>query len=134
MTSILKKQAALLTLAILMLVTPACKDNLEDAKEGDIQKLETLMAEINAMSAQEKCENAAEWRFRPIGSKACGGPGGYVSYSVKIDTNAFIQKVNKYTAEEAAFNKKWNVVSDCRMLLPPKNVICENEKPKLVYD
>lgn len=133
MTSILKKQSALAVLAILMLMTSACKDNPEGPKEGDIQTLETMMAEISALSAQEKCENAAEWRFRPIGSKACGGPTGYVSYSVKIDTNAFIQKVNKYTEAQAVFNKKWGIASDCMYVSPPKYIICENEKPKLVY-
>lgn len=129
----IKKQPALLVMAILILVIPACKDRIEYTKEDDRQQLEALMAEIKAMSEQEKCGNASDWKFRAIGSQACGGPTGYVSYSVKIDTNAFIQKVNKYTEEETAFNKKWKIVSTCSLLLPPKNIICENEKPKLVY-
>lgn len=129
----IKKQFVLLAIAFLILIVSACEDKIEYTKESDMQKLEALRAEIKAMSEQEKCENASDWKFRAIGSQACGGPTGFVSYSVKIDTNAFIQKVNKYTADQAAFNKKWKIVSVCMLILPPKNIICENEKPKLAY-
>lgn len=130
----IKRQPALLLLAISVLLISACKDKFEGSKEDDRQQLERLMAEIKAISEQEKCVNSADWKFLPIGSKACGGPTGIVTYSVKIDTTAFLEKVNKYTKEQAAFNKKWKIVSDCSVLLPPKSIICENEKPKLVYD
>lgn len=130
----IKRQPTLLLLAISLLLISACKDKFEGSKEDDRQQLEMLMAEIKAMSEQEKCDNAAEWKFVAIGSKACGGPTGFVTYSVKMDTTAFLGKVNQYTNDQAAFNKKWKIVSDCMALLPPKNIICENEKPKLVYE
>ena len=127
------KSYIVLILVLIIAGASACKKNTERTKEAEELKLKNLLAEIKDLSEQIKCENEADWKFRPIGSKACGGPTGYVSYSSKSDTVAFIQKVEKYTAEQANFNKKWKIVSDCMFVLPPKKVICENEKPKLVY-
>jgi hypothetical protein len=31
------------------------------------------------------------------GSKACGGPTGFVAYSLKLNTTEFLDKVKKYT-------------------------------------
>lgn len=72
--------------------------------EADKLKLESLMTEIKGLS-EVKCEISEDWRFRPIGAKACGGPTGYIAYSSKIDTVAFIQKIDKYTADQKIFNE-----------------------------
>jgi hypothetical protein len=127
------KSYMILLLVIVVAGATACKKKTDSSKEAEELKLQTLLAEIKGLSEQVKCVNEADWKFRPIGSKPCGGPTGYVSYSSKIDTLAFIQKVEKYTAEQENFNKKWNMVSDCMFMSPPKKVVCENEKPKLVY-
>jgi len=127
------KSYIVLILVMILAGASACKKNAESTKEAEELKLKNLLAEIKGLSELVKCENEADWKFRPIGSKACGGPTGYVSYSSKIDTVAFIQKVEKYTAEQTKFNKKWNIISDCMYMMPPKKVVCENEKPKLVY-
>lgn len=122
-----------LIILLMLAGASACKKKTNSSKEADINKLEALMTEIKGLSEQVKCENEADWKFRPIGSKACGGPTGYITYSSKIDTNAFIQKVNQYTADQHSFNEKWGVISDCSLAAKPKKVICENEKPKLLY-
>jgi hypothetical protein len=33
--------------------------------------------------------------FTSIGSKACGGPTGFVAYSLKLNTTEFLDKVKK---------------------------------------
>ena len=131
----LKIKPLLVLLIATLVVTgiSACKDKFDDTKETDERRLEALMTDIKNSSEQTKCENAADWKFRAIGSKACGGPAGYIAYSVKIDTNEFIKKVDEYTSDQKEFNKKWGISSDCSLVNPPKSVMCENEKPKLVY-
>jgi hypothetical protein len=44
--------------------------------------------------------------FTSIGSKACGGPTGFVAYSLKLNTTEFLDKVKKYTIIKK-FNTKW---------------------------
>lgn len=112
----------------------SCKDKFDDSKEADQRKLEALFTEIKNISEQPRCENPQDWKFRAIGSKACGGPSGYIAYFKNIDTNEFIKKVERYTVNQHAFNEKWNITSDCSVVNPPKKVVCENDKPKLLYN
>jgi len=111
----------------------ACKKTTESSQETEEIKLEKLMAEIKELS-DSRCENESDWRIRPIGSKPCGGPTGFIPYSSKIDTIAFIKKVNKYTADQNTYNKKWGMSSDCSIPQRPKKIVCENNKPKPVYE
>jgi hypothetical protein len=43
-----------------------------------------------------------------IGSKACGGPTGFIAYSLKLNTTDFLDKVEKYTNSQKRFNNKWD--------------------------
>lgn len=122
-----------LLIAILIVAgASACKKRDGSSMEADKLKLESLMTEIKGLS-EVKCEIAEDWKFRAIGAKACGGPTRYIAYSSKIDTVAFIQKVNKYTTDQKIFNEKWGTISDCSLPAKPEKVICENDMPKLVY-
>ena len=113
-----------------------CKPGLNidnSAKEDEQANLAKLMDEIIVLSKKVNCEDAKEWKFVPIGAKACGGPAGYISYSIKINSDDFIKKVSTYTTESENFNKKWGITSDCSLVNPPKEVKCENGKPVFVY-
>jgi len=129
----MKKQILLLSTVIGLFFMASCKDNHESQRPDDEKKLTALYADIQKMAQQIKCENAGDWKFTAIGSKACGGPTGFVVYSIKLDTTVFLQKVRSYTAQQDAFNKKWGVSSDCMAVLPPKGVACEDGKPKFIY-
>lgn len=120
---------------LLMILVSACETNelLTGTREGDDEKLKQLYQEIESISTSQACENADEWLFAAIGSKACGGPTGYVAYSTRLDTDAFLKKVQHYTDVQAAYNKKWNVASDCMYVSPPSHILCEDGKPKLVW-
>ena len=121
-----------LAVVLIITVASACKKKEGSSMEADKLKLESLMTEIKGLS-EVKCEISEDWRFRPIGAKACGGPTGYIAYSSKIDTVAFIQKIDKYTDDQKIFNEKWSITSDCSLPARPEKVICENDIPKLVY-
>lgn len=79
------------------------------------------------------CTNPAEWTFTAIGSKACGGPTGYIAYSLKINVPEFLKKVENYTNAQNEYNKKWGIISTCEIMNPPSGVDCVNGKPTLIY-
>lgn len=106
----------------------------ENSQDEDQKKIAAMYAELQQLSESVACINADEWYFTGIGSKACGGVNSYIAYSSKIDTVSFLSKAEKYTSAMADFNKKWGIISDCSLVLPPSKVTCEDGKPKLLYN
>ena len=102
-------------------------------QEIDHRKLMDLFSEIQRLSNSQSCTNAKDWLFTPFGSKACGGPQGFIVYSKNIDVNAFLEKIETYTKAEKEFNIKWGVVSDCAIINAPVSVECRNGYPILIY-
>ena len=102
-------------------------------QEKDHRKLMDAFDEIYKLSISVSCINANDWTFTAYGSKACGGPQGYIAYSTQIDTVTFLQKVEAYTNLENAYNIKWGIVSTCDLPQQPKEVTCENGFPVLKY-
>ncbi|KRT15400.1 hypothetical protein ASU31_13650 [Pedobacter ginsenosidimutans] len=111
----------------------ACKDRDEPMRNVDQSELEMLYKDIEKSAQQFTCENAGEWKFTAIGSKACGGASGYIAYSVKIDESTFLKKVEQFTKLQADYNQKYGVYSDCALVIQPKGVTCDNGKPKFTY-
>lgn len=102
-------------------------------QEKEHRALMVLFDEIQNLSYSESCSNSSNWTFTAYGSKACGGPQGFIAYSKNIDTAAFLQKIDAYTKAEKEFNIKWGVVSNCAIVNPPKSVECKNGYPILNY-
>jgi len=101
--------------------------------EQDIATLEKLLEEIKEIAENEVCENADEWKFTAIGSKACGGPTGFIAYSKKVDVADFLEKVENYTSAQNEFNIKWGIFSTCDVEPEPKGVSCVDGKAVLNY-
>lgn len=110
-------------------LTLACK---KDDQASEQKKLEKMYAEIQSMAETSTCNGDQELKYIAVGSKACGGPVGYLAYSSSINMLAFERSVAQYNQYQGNYNKKWNTVSDCAFLMPPKRITCENGKPKLV--
>ena len=102
-------------------------------QEIDHQKLMDLYNEIYNLSTSVSCTNADNWAFTAYGSKACGGPQGFIAYSNKIDIDAFLQKVKAYYEAENAYNIKWGIISTCDIPQQPKGVECQNGFPLFIY-
>ena len=102
-------------------------------QELEQKALMDLFAEIEALAFSVSCFNISEWNYTPYGSKACGGPQGYLPYSNQIDVDEFLRKVNEYKIAEETFNNKWEIVSDCSIIAAPKRIVCEDGKPTLVF-
>lgn len=103
------------------------------AQQEDRQQLTSLMREIDALIALEPCTNAADWKFTAIGAKPCGGPSSYIAYPTKLEAQ-ILPKIEHFTQMQSAFNKKYNLMSDCAMVMPPSEIRCENGKAVLVRD
>jgi hypothetical protein len=101
--------------------------------QQEAQEMENLKSEILAMAKSEKCSNSADLKSVGLGVKACGGPVSYIAYSTKIDEAKFMEKVNLYNQKSTEYNKKYNLVSDCMLILPPEKIECENGNPIFKY-
>ena len=96
------------------------------------EELLTAQAEIIRLAESVPCTNASEWKFTPMGNKACGGPARYIAYHQSLERE-FLDLVNRFTAVQKAYNEKNNVLSDCLLVGPPRTIQCEGNKPVLVY-
>ncbi len=106
----------------------------ENSKNGNLtpkesQEMENLKAEITTLANSEKCTNPADWKTIGLGVKSCGGPISYIAYSNKIDVKTLLEKVDLYNQKSIEYNKKYNLVSDCMLVMQPENIVCENGKP-----
>lgn len=104
-------------------------DNKGSTQEQEAQQLSKMFVEIEALASSESCVETSEWTFTSYGSKACGGPIGYIAYSQNIDTALFLQKIEEHRIAQQAFNEKWGIISDCTVPQEPRTVVCENGKP-----
>ena len=110
--------------------------NEDDSKATQDQEaliLEAKFSEITEIAESISCEDSSRWTYTPYGSKACGGPMGYIAYSLDIDTSHFEQLIEEHKQAEADFNEKWGIISDCSIPESPTGVNCENGKVVLVY-
>ena len=99
----------------------------------EAQEMENLTSEIFAISKSEKCTNGSDWKSVGLGVKACGGPVSYIAYSAKIDEAKFLEKVNLYNEKSTEYNKKYNLISDCMLVMPPEKIECINGSPIFKY-
>lgn len=102
--------------------------------ENDPIDLEAELNELIALSESVVCEDSSSWRITGLGSKPCGGPSGYIAYSVQIDTIEFLNKVNEYNEAVRAQNEREQLVSDCSVPIPPYAIQCQDGKAVLIYE
>ncbi|RIW17157.1 hypothetical protein D0X99_05230 [Algoriphagus lacus] len=100
----------------------------DDSKKYELDEIEELYSEIIALSESVSCTNSSEWKFTAMGSKACGGPTRYIAYHQSVEEK-FLSLVGQYTKLQAEYNLKYDVVSDCSLIVAPRNIICEAGKP-----
>lgn len=89
-----------------------------------LAQLETQLKDIQNFVSKGNCSQAGECSYLAIGSKACGGPAGYIVFSNNIDVDALKQMVERYTEDQKTYNKENNVISDCSLANPPEKLDC----------
>lgn len=105
----------------------SCEQVVED-QEITAKNLEKKLAEIHSIINAESCSETGECSFMAYGSKACGGPQGYLLFSNQIDVEALTKMVEEYNKAEDAYNKKFGIISDCLYATPPEKLECVNGK------
>ncbi len=119
-------------LSMLIFSIVACEKTGEKNQNADREALDKLKQRIEQM-ADVPCEDASQWLITALGHKACGGAMSYIAYPSTIDEEEFLALVDRYTEGEKEYNKKYGVVSDCMVIIAPKDVQCEDGKPVFVY-
>ena len=90
---------------ILLTILSCSNDDNRLTKEQEAQQLSEMFAEVEALASSESCDDSSEWTYTSYGSKACGGPIGYIAYSTNIDTELFLQKIEEHRTAQQAFNE-----------------------------
>ena len=116
---------------LLLAIAFGCQDNNDQS--ADLEALEAMFEEIETIANSIACTDAAEWSITPYGSKACGGPQGYIAYSNQIDVASFLLKVEQYSQAEYNYNIRWGIISTCDLPAAPTGVSCENDVAVLIY-
>jgi hypothetical protein len=96
------------------------------------EELLSAQAEIIRLAESVPCTNASEWKFTPMGNKACGGPARYLPYHQSVERE-LLDLVEQFTTAQKAYNEQNNVLSDCLLVGPPRTIQCEANKAILVY-
>lgn len=117
---------------LLLFFAFGCLDNGGNQND-DLAALQAMFEEIQALSDSVACTDSNEWVFTAYGSKACGGPQGYIPYSSQIDVADFLSKVEEYTVAERNYNIRWGIVSTCDVTPQPTDVVCQNGSAVLIY-
>jgi len=82
------------------------------------------VARIRSLIGEASCTESAQCRSLPIGAVACGGPQGYLPYSLsRTDEKALRALAEQYKAERQAEIKASGLVSTCRYL-PDPGAVC----------
>lgn len=118
-------------LCLAFLLIRCDNNNLNAINNDDLLEMSN---EITALSSSVDCKDSSDWSFTAIGSKACGGPSGYIAFSKQIDTVAFLEKVEKYTAAQKRYNQENDVISDCALEAVPLGLICVDDEAVLIYN
>ena len=116
---------SLTMLAPLIILFLSCAD---ESQEAERYSLDQERAAILLMAQQSVCTGDGGCRYIAFGRKACGGPHEYFVYSTSIDTALLQARVAEYNNREDAYNRKWNVLSDCSVPSPPDSLACINGK------
>lgn len=118
----------ILVFLILLGIVVSCSS--DDEANSD---LEEQFNALVALSESVTCDDGSEWRTAGIGAKPCGGPTGYIAYSIRIDTVDFLGRLETYNEAVRARNEREGLISDCMFIGPPIDIQCENGKAILIY-
>lgn len=110
-----------------------CSNESEGNQEDDLKELNSLKKEIDQLVATSSCIENSNCDYLAFGSKPCGGPWSYIVFSKSVNVDLLKEKVAIYYVKESAYNKKWNIVSDCAFAMPPTALSCVDGKCVAVY-
>ncbi|MDT0642089.1 hypothetical protein RM553_04520 [Zunongwangia sp. F363] len=120
-------KSIILYLIFLLLSFFSCSPQSDTvSREEASAQLQLKLNQINEFIAEASCTADGNCAYIPYGSKACGGPQGYLIYPSAIDETKLEAMVADYTEAEERYNEKFGIASDCRIPAPPGELRCEN--------
>jgi hypothetical protein len=121
--STLTKETPLKTLftAILFALTISPVLAQSTAAQREAKAIEALKEQARYLNTQDlSCESVNDCQAMELGSKACGGPKAYLVVSMKNNNYTRVATLATATVDrEDAYNRKYRVISDCMMIMPP---------------
>jgi hypothetical protein len=108
----------------------------DDIISQEVEKaaLDSLKIEIKALATESLCSEEYTCFSVGFGAKPCGGNWEYLIYSSSIDVVDLLAKVESYNDLEKKYNKKYTIMSDCFLVMPPSKIICEDGKCKAIFN
>src|SRR5882762_6407008 len=98
------------------------------ALDQDREKLMHLDQSVRGIIGHAACTDNTDCRLMGYGSKPCGGPAGYVGYSIKdTDVTLLEEKVLEFNALARELNRRTGTVSDC-VPAPKPEIKCVRER------
>ena len=129
----MKYNTHFLILIFIVVVSCSLGDSSNDQQE-ELSFLNQQRFEIEQLAKSMPCTEITICKSVAFGSKPCGGPWTYLAYNTEIDEALFLNKVASYNANEANYNSKWNIESDCAVVTPPIVVTCVDGICTPVFD
>jgi hypothetical protein len=103
-----------------------------DLKEVSIDDIKTAKKELNTLIADNQCDTSEQCKVSAVGSRACGGPSGYIVYSTKTASEEQVTALSKkITTFESNYNAQKGMMSICQHLTTPSTRCVENKCVKL---
>lgn len=112
--------AVLLSAGCVQTSTPSDGSSVQ-AQQSDWATVVKLEEQAKGIAKTTGCSTSGQCRSAPVGSRGCGGPRYYVPWCAKsTDSVALYSKLEEVVKAEQAYNRKYNIVSTCEYLLPPR--------------
>lgn len=129
----MQKLISLFALLITLTIFSCGSSNDSSDENSDRMALLDEKDAIQNLVFNAGCTEESLCKYIGFGSKPCGGHWFYLVYDSSIEEEV-VSRVEAYNKKEAEFNKKYGIVSDCSMALPPLRVECQNGECTPVFE
>lgn len=94
----------------------------DSQQEQDARAIRELIKSAKALSEAElSCQQDSDCTVIAVGSRACGGPAGYLIASENNSNLAEISFLaHQSMLKEAEYNRRYRILSICSVLMPPE--------------
>ena len=120
-------------LFLFFLVINCSSSDVETLQETEKRVIDELRAEIKELAASSICSRTYSCYSAGLGSKPCGGNWEYIVYSSSIDTTSLLSMIKDLNKKESSYNEKYDIASDCALVMPPSWINCEDGKCQAIY-
>lgn len=94
--------------------------------------LSAARKKLKDMTKDKRCDSTMQCQVIAVGSRACGGPSSYVTFSTQAaDLQVVKQLAHSITVLESQYNAKNRMVSICQHLTQPSTQCVENKCVKI---